>query len=247
MRITIIHGQSHKGSTYHITEQMKNKLSNKCNANNKSNACNKNTESSASPIIYEFFMPADAPDFCVGCFRCIMKGEDSCPHQENIQKIVKAIEASDVIIVDSPTYCMEMTGQLKVFFDHLAYMWLSHRPNPAMYAKVGIVVSTAAGAGAKRVSKSISHQLFWLGISKCFQLPVNVNASSWNEVSAEKKNKIEARTDKIAGKAMRKATVGIKSRFMFTVMRMNQKANTWNPIDKNHWEENGWLGKVRPW
>ena len=241
MKITIIHGQSHKGSTYHITEQMKNKLS------NKSNASNKNSESSVSTAIYEFFMPADAPDFCVGCFGCIMKGENSCPHQENIQKIVNAIEESDVIIVDSPTYCMEMTGQLKVFFDHLAYMWLSHRPNPAMYAKVGIVVSTAAGAGAKRVSKSISHQLFWLGISKCFQLPVNVNASSWNEVSAEKKNKIEARTDKIAGKAMRKATVGIKSRFMFTVMRMNQKANTWNPIDKNHWEENGWLGKVRPW
>jgi len=229
MRITIIHGQSHKGSTYHITEQIKNKLSNE------------------STVIYEFFMPADAPGFCVGCFQCIMKGENSCPHQESIQKIVKAMEASDVIIVDSPTYCMEMTGQLKVFFDHLAYMWLSHRPNHTMYAKVGIVVSTAAGAGAKRVSKSISHQLFWLGISNRCQLHVNVNASSWNEVSDELKSKIEAQTDKIARKATKKSAVGTKSSFMFTVMRMNQKANTWNPIDKNYWEEKGWLGKVRPW
>lgn len=229
MKITIIHGQSHKGSTYHITEQISNKLSNK------------------STVIYEFFLPVDAPNYCVGCFRCIMKGENFCPHQENIQKIVKAMEVSDIIIVDSPTYCMEMTGQLKVFFDHLAYMWLSHRPNPAMYAKVGIAVSTAAGAGSKRVSKSISHQLFWLGISKRCLLHINVNAASWSDVSDELKNKIEIKTDKIAQKAMKKSVVGIKSKFMFTVMRLNQKANTWNPIDKNHWEENGWLAKVRPW
>lgn len=229
MKITIIHGQSHKGSTYHITEQIKNKL------------CNEST------VIYEFFMPTDAPNYCIGCYQCIMKGEIFCPHQEDVQKIVKAIEESDIIVVDSPTYCMEMTGQLKVLFDHLVYMWMSHRPNRTMFTKVGIAVSTAAGTGAKRVSKSISNQLFWLGISKCYRLHISVNASSWNEVPAKIKCKIEVQTDKIAKKATPKSVVSIKVRFMFAMMRLSQKANTWCLIDKNYWKENSWLGKERPW
>ena len=30
--------------------------------------------------------------------------------------------------LDKLTYCFEMTGQLKTLFDHLGYLWLSHRP-----------------------------------------------------------------------------------------------------------------------
>ncbi|MFZ2538231.1 MAG: methylated DNA-protein cysteine methyltransferase [Oscillospiraceae bacterium] len=33
----------------------------------------------------------------------------------------------------------------------------------------------------------------------------------------------------------------------FSMMRLSQKSNEWNITDKNHWEENGWLNKKRPW
>jgi len=40
---------------------------------------------------------------------------------------------------------------------------------------------------------------------------------------------------------------GIKTVFMFNIMRKMQQSNTWNPIDKEYWQENNWLGAARPW
>lgn len=34
---------------------------------------------------------------------------------------------------------------------------MPHRPHPKMFSKVGLVISTASGAGAKKVTKAFSH------------------------------------------------------------------------------------------
>ena len=49
MIITVIHGAMHKGITYSMTKAVLDKLGN-------------------DNEIHEFFMPADAPGYCVGCF-----------------------------------------------------------------------------------------------------------------------------------------------------------------------------------
>lgn len=229
MKLTIIHGQMHKGSTYHITEQLKNKIG------------------IENQFIHEFYLPKDMPNFCVGCFRCFKEGEQYCPHQAYVSKIVTAMESSDVIIVDSPNYCMAMSGQLKALFDHLAFMWMSHRPNRTMFGKIGIAISTTAGTGAKKTTKAIAEQLFWLGIPYCFQIPVRVSASSWEEVSQKTKEKIEKMTNKIARKVKKKKHTPFKMKFIFYMMKLSQKGNTWNEVDKNHWIKNGWLLKEYPW
>jgi multimeric flavodoxin WrbA len=232
MEITIIHGQGHKGSTYQISKMIAQQLT---------------TENT---IIYEFFMPLHTPPYCVGCYKCIYHGEEHCPHADKVQPIVKAIEKSKLIIVDSPTYCFEMTGQLKTFFDHLAYMWMSHRPNKTMFSKVGIVVSTAAGAGSKKVVKALSQQLFWLGIAKTYRMAKNVNASSWAEVSDKTKQEIATSIDRIVAKARHKLhtpTPNIKTKFIFKIMTQMQKGNNWNITDKKYWEKNLWFEKSRPW
>jgi len=54
MKITIIHGQSHKGSTYHIARM----LSEKTGGN-----------------VTEFFLPKDFNSFCTGCTVCFEKSE----------------------------------------------------------------------------------------------------------------------------------------------------------------------------
>ena len=61
-----------------------------------------------------------------------------------------------------------MSGQLKTFLDHLAYRWMAHRPYPKIFNKVGLVVSTAAGAGTKKVTKSLSDNLFYWGVPKIY-------------------------------------------------------------------------------
>lgn len=54
MKIAIIHGQSHKGSTYHIAHMLAEKI---------------------NGDIKEFFLPRDFGEFCVGCTMCFMESE----------------------------------------------------------------------------------------------------------------------------------------------------------------------------
>ncbi|MBU5426233.1 NAD(P)H-dependent oxidoreductase [Tissierella pigra] len=232
MKITVIHGQSHKGSTYNITKQIIDKI------------LDTNKE------IYEYFMPRDTPNYCIGCYNCFNESENSCPQAEKVQKIVKSMEISDIIVIDSPTYCFEMTGQLKTLFDHFGYMWLSHRPKQVMFNKVGIVISTAAGAGARKVTKALAQQMFWLGIPKVFQYSKNVSASNWEMVPNKVKKSIEHDISKLSTKVQSKVgkvSPNFRLKFIFIIMGMMQKSNNWNKVDQNYWKENGWLDKKRPW
>ena len=176
MKITLIHGQAHKGSSYNIARQIADKLP------------------AESREVAEFFLPRDAPGYCSGCYRCFYEGEEACSQAEKVQAVARSMEDSDIIIIDSPTYCLKMTGQLKTLFDHFAYMWLSHRPREAMFSKVGIVVSTTAGVGANKVTKELAQQLFWLGVPKIYRYSKRVNASSWETVSEKIKEEIERET-----------------------------------------------------
>jgi len=42
--------------------------------------------------------------------------------------------------------------------------------------------------------------------------------------------------------------VGIKTKFMFHIMRMMQQNNMGSgETEKTYWQEQGWLDKARPW
>jgi hypothetical protein len=119
-----------------------------------------------------------------------------------------------------------------------------------MFSKVAVVVTTTAGIGGKRAAKSIARQLFWFGVPAVFRFSARVSALSWETVSEKIKKKTIARCIRLAASVSRKigrTRPGLRQRFLFGAMRGMQKSNTWNPTDKNHWEENGWLGKTRPW
>ncbi len=232
MKVTIIHGQAHKGSSWNISRKIVEKLP------------------AGTNEIEEFFLPMDAPGYCAGCYRCFKEGEDVCPHADKVQAVVRAMEEAEIVVIDSPTYCMRMTGQLKTLFDHFAYMWLSHRPNEAMFRKVGIVVSTTAGAGARGVTKDMAQQLFWLGIPRVYRYGKRVGAMSWQEVPEKTKAEIENDTKRIAAKAAAragKARPDMRLRVLFRIMMMNQKGNEWNMKDKDYWKEKGWLDGKKPW
>jgi multimeric flavodoxin WrbA len=232
MEITVLHGQAHKGSTYHITTMVIQRL------------VDSNT------TVHEYFMPKDAPAFCVGCFKCIQKGEEYCPQAERVQEIIVSMLRSEIIVIDSPTYCYEMTGQLKTLFDHFGYIWMSHRPRKEMFSKIGIVISTAAGAGANRVKKSIAKQIFWWGIPKIYSMHFNVKAACWEDVSEEIKQKITRKTEILSKKVkskIGKVKPGIKTMFIFNIMRKMQISNDWNMTDRDYWQKNKWLEKARPW
>ena len=232
MEITIIHGQAHRGSTYHVTEMIRDSLTH------------------GAGTVHEYFMPGDAPAFCVGCIGCIMKGEENCPEHTKVQRIVTSMLASEIIIIDSPNYCFEMTGQLKTLMEHLAYMWMPHRPRKEMFSKIGIVISTTAGAGAGNVTKSLARQMFWWGVPRIHRVQFAVNASRWDEVPERIRLKILRKAESVSRKINRqinKKKPDIRHLILFIFIRKMQQKNNWNTADRDYWENNGWLDKARPW
>lgn len=232
MKITVLHGQMHQGSTYHITHMVLDRLT------------GPDTE------LLEFFMPKDAPAPCVGCNRCFMEGEEHCPHVDAVRPIMEALEQADVVVLESPCYVFGMTGQLKTTLDHFGYRWMPHRPHPSMFRKVGLVVSTAAGGGANNVTKELARHLSFWGVSRIFRFSANVYAAKWDEVKAEKRDQLQKQAARLANrirKSVGKKHHDVKTCFLFYMIRSMQKKGIFSPIDHAYWERNGWLGGKRPW
>lgn len=228
MKILIIHGQSHKGSTYHIAQNLAQKIDTQ---------------------IEEYFLPKDFAESCVGCTNCFMKSEKLCPHYEKLFPITKAIDDADLLIFESPVYVYHATGAMKSFLDHYGYRWMIHRPESSMFKKQAVCISTAAGAGTKSTNKDMLDSLFFGGVAKRYKYGVAVAATSWNGVSEKKKKSIEKATTKLAKKIKRNAKnvkPGFITKAFFYIMRLVQKTG-FNPADAEYWKEKGWTKKVRPW
>lgn len=232
MKVTIIHGQSHKGITYTMSNTLLKYLE--------------------GEEVREFFLPKDGPDFCYGCNNCFLKGEEKCPSADKVQPIVRAMEWADVIILDSPCYVMEMSGALKNLMDHLAYRWITHRPHGAMFKKVGITVCSSAGAPTRGVLKSMGRQLKWMGVPKVYHFGLMSNAMGVSDLKAVKLAEIEKRAKRISIRAKSRVAhphVGIRGVAMFNIFKGMQSSekSAWNPKDKDWWVSQGWTHKVRPW
>lgn len=230
MNIVLIHGQNHKGSSYHIGRMLADKISTEKN-------------------ITEYFLPRDLNHFCLGCYKCI-EGDHNCPFYEEKKSITDAVGMADLLIFTSPTYCLRASAPMKSFLDLTFTYWMSHRPRACMFSKKAVVVSTAAGSGAKSAAKDISTALFYQGVPYIKTIGVALQAMNWDMVSEKKKGKLEKDTTKLAKKlsSTKKPFVGFKTRILFFFMGKMQSAG-WgsSPIEKTYWEENGWLDKKRPW
>ena len=230
MKIVMLNGQNHKGSTYHIGRLIADKIE-------------------GENEITEFFFPKDLNHFCAGCYMCI-EDVSLCPFYSEKKKIIDAIDAADILIVTTPTYCMHMSAPLKSFFDLTFDMWMAHRPMKSMFSKRAVILSTSAGAGSKSAMKDVADCLFYMGVPKIIKYGLAVQAMSWDGVSDDKKSQIDKKTTAIAKKlsSSKKSSIGIKTRFMFMMMgMMHQKGWNSSPVETAYWKENGWFDKMKPW
>ena len=226
----MINGQNHKGSTYNIGRLLAKNIG-------------------SDKDIVEFFLPKDLNHFCLGCYTCI-EDDTKCPFYEEKNRIMKEVEEADILIFTTPTYCLRASAPMKSFIDLTFNYWMSHRPRKCMFNKKAVVISTAAGSGAKKAVKDVSDALFYWGIPCIVEYGICIQAMNWDGVSEKKKQKIEKDTIRIAQRLSRKKSVkaGIKTKAMFSLMRMMQKADLGSgEADKSYWEKSGWLGKERPW
>lgn len=229
MKIILLHGQNHKGSSYHIGRML--------------------AEQFAESEIIEFFLPKDLEHFCAGCYACI-ENEEKCPFYTEKKLIMDEVENADLLIFTTPTYCMRASAPMKAFIDLTFTYWMSHKPRACMFSKKAVVISTAAGKGMQSAIKDIKNTLFYWGVPYIKEYGIAIQAMNWEQVSDRKKERIKKDIERLARRVSnnRKVRVGFKTRFMFGIMRMMQKKGLGaSPEEKEYWLENGWLDEKRPW
>lgn len=228
MKITIIHGQSHQGSTCSIARLLAKKLNGE---------------------VEEFFLPRDFGAFCTGCSTCFGKSELECPHFNKLSPITSSMDSADLIILASPVYVYHATGAMKAFLDHYGWRWMVHRPEEKMFRKQAVCISTAAGAGMRSTNQDMAHSTFFWGIARTYRYGVAVMETSWERVSAKKKEEIDKKLEGLARKIVKRqghVKPSVKTKIFFSIMRQLNK-HGWNEADMIYWKDKGWTEKKRPW
>lgn len=230
MKIVLIHGQKHKGSSYHMGRMLADQLA-------------EDTD------ITEFFLPRSLNHFCLGCYSCI-EDETKCPFWSEKKVILDALEQADLFIFTTPNYCLAPSGAMKSLLDLLFDCWMVHRPKEWMFSKRAVIFSASAGASCRKAMQPVKDSLFYWGVPCIKTYGLAVQAKNWGEVTPEKKAKIERDISRIANNinCSKPPHVGLKTKFIFNIMKMmHQKGWDSSLVEKEYWQSRGWLEKARPW
>lgn len=63
---------------------------------------------------------------CKGCIQCFERGEEFCPHADDLKAVLDKMESADGIVFATPNYGFHVSGLMKLFIDRLSYNF--HRP-----------------------------------------------------------------------------------------------------------------------
>jgi len=103
-------------------------------------------------------------EYCVGCALCLEQG--ACWIRDDHKGLMKKLLEADAIILASPVYFRNVTGQMKTFLDRsLCY---GHRPQGTW--KPGLAVCVSAGWGETPVAQYLSQMLRVFGAFAVGQL-----------------------------------------------------------------------------
>ena len=237
MKITVINGTEKRGVTYRMKEIFLEQFRD-------------------DSEITEYYLPGDGPGFCMGCTACFRNNQIRCKDSEKVQKIEKSMLEADLLVFTSPAYVFHTTGAMKAMLDHFGYRWMPHRPAKEMFGKRAVIITQCLGAGGKSAAKDIKDSLSWWGISTIKVVSFKLMSEiEWDKIEDKKKESIKKKLDSIAQKMRaidysRPGHTGVAVKAKFYAVRMLQTSlGKQNPeyTDFKYWNENGWIGKVRPW
>ena len=237
MKIVAVHGSPRKGNTYRATELFKEEMRKQ------------------GEIEYmDFFLPKDLPEFCCGCMTCFLMGEEKCPHRKYTLPIIAHMVSADALIFTTPVFALSLSGCMKSFLDHFAYVFIVHRPRSEMFKKKAFIIASTVGAGAKAAIKTISTSLKYWGVNRVYTYSFATFGDEWNNMKADKKEKFETQIKKKAVRFYKEVASDIRHspdiliRIMYLISKyIIKKYADDSSLDKNYWIEKGWYeGKKNP-
>ena len=237
MKIVTVHGSPRKGNTYKATEVFKEEM-----------------RRQGEIEFVDFFLPKDLPEFCRGCMICFLKGEEKCPHADYTMPILEQMVSADALIFTTPVFALSLSGCMKSFLDHYAYIFIVHRARNEMFWKKAFIISSTVGSGTKEAIKTISTSLKYWGVNRVYSYSFATFGDEWDDMNADKKDKFNSQIRKKAIKfynevaSHKKHRPYIFIRIMYSISKFILKKYTDDSsLDKKYWVEKGWYkGEKNP-
>lgn len=151
----VIHGSARRGNTYKATKMVMDNLSRL-----------------GGVEFDEVFLHDLKLPFCRGCFNCILTGEKYCADSAKIADLEARILAADALVLAAPIYILQINAETKNLLDHFAYRF--HRP--LFFSKKALVITTTAGAGAKKGTGFMKQTLLFMGFNRVHSLAITCNS-----------------------------------------------------------------------
>ena len=174
MKIIIINGSHRKnGTTALILHEMHQKLETYPN------------------VEIQFYNVADLNlNYCVGCCKCYKNGK--CIFYDDIETLSEDIETADGIIIGSPTYASNVSGQMKVIIDRGHFVI-----EQLLFGKYAISVSTYENYGGKDTARILNKLLCYSGATISDSLVIKTPFSNNPLITHKTHNMVNNTTHKL--------------------------------------------------
>lgn len=232
MNIAVIMGSPRKKDSYLICQEIEQQL--KCYQQD---------------IVFDYIFLGEQDILdCKGCSSCFQKSETLCPCRgDDLESIINRVVSAEGIIMVSPVYAYQVTGQMKRFIDRTSYLF--HRQE--LCSKPSLIVVTTDGGGSKQVYKYLKMTLSGWGTDIVGNLQVispmyfkdrkPKSAFGYDEYYHQKKHKqITSISSQFYNRLMliKKRVPTFYDIFMFNCLRSKTYTSV---VDRAYWEEKGWL------
>jgi multimeric flavodoxin WrbA len=231
MRICVIHGSARNGNTEKSIEIIKSQL-----------------DEIASVSYSDIYLPKDLPVFCIGCTACLTTGEyagQNCPHKQYTHPVLEKLMQCDGFILTSPCYALAETAQVKSLLDHLACIYISHRPNAAMFQKIAFIVSTTGYAGADKVIETLKRNVLFWGVKRIITCKITMGATQWDYMPKKRKIELDLKKKTMQFNNLVKnrnnISDSISSALLKYVIKTTMKNREDTNPDKIYWKIQGWI------
>jgi len=167
VKILAICGSPHRGNTYEVLSKI---------------------EEDYPDIDYKLLMLGELNlQKCIGCYGCVLYGEEHCPLKDDRDMIIQEIMDADGVIFASSINVNHIPALMKDFMGRLGFM--SHRP--PFYGKYAMVMAVCAMFGAKQANEYMKgiFTTFGFDVVSCAELGVATKTKkeiAWNQEKVTK-------------------------------------------------------------
>lgn len=198
--VTIIYGTMIKANTHHCVQLLLKSL-----------------KLNIDLDVTEFFLSKNLSSSCDECSFTLVNGEEGTSHVNYADSIINSLDKANLIIFACPVFGCDISREMKLFLNHLSCHYMHNETNSSMRNKIGLIMSTAAGAGLFYTTTILKRNLHFLGIQNILNFSQTLYEVDWKYLNLKTKKRINKKILKLSNKvsdlynSLRPAKVSILS------------------------------------